>query len=187
MTFLKKWSAVALLSLPLAACSGASGVVTTADAKPGSSASEPAAASKAPAKHAALGDAIKIKGSEAGSEITVTMVKVAVSAKPSDEFSTPGAGNRFAAVQFVIKNSGTIAYEDAPINGAKVIDAEGQQFDAALFASKAGVALPATVKLAPGSSAKGFLTFEVPKKAKLVGAQFSTDSGFGQTAEWKIA
>jgi hypothetical protein len=104
----------------------------------------------------------------------------------SDDFMKPAAGNRFVAVQFKVTNTGTAAYDDSPSNGAKVLDAEGQQFTSALADSKAGPNLPGSVKLAPGGTAKGFITFEVPSATKVTGAQFSTKSGFGQTAEWKI-
>ncbi|WP_371479812.1 hypothetical protein [Kitasatospora sp. NBC_00315] len=41
--------------------------------------------------------------------------------------------------------------------------------------------------IAPGESGKGFVTFEVPKDAKLAKIQFGLDSGFAdQTGQWTI-
>lgn len=136
---------------------------------------------------AQLGDPITIKGNEGGSAVQVTALKVVATVTAKDGFSKPEPGNRFMAVQFALTNTGDASYDDAPSNGAKVSDAEGQQYDTALLEdSSAGRGLPSLLKLAPGATAKGYLVFEVPKAAKIVSVQFSQDSGFGQTAEWKI-
>ena len=92
------------------------------------------------------------------------------------------------AVQFRVRNVGKVAYNDSPTNGAKVSDASGQQFDPSIMAQRvsAGPVLPASVKLAPGGTALGYIVFEVPKAAKIKSVQFGTDSGFGETGEWRI-
>lgn len=94
---------------------------------------------------------------------------------------------RYVAVQFEIRNTGTISYDDAPMNGAKVADAEGQQFEPALVMKIAsGPLLPAGVKLTPGGKALGYLVFEVPKGSKVATVQFAMDSGFSETGEWRV-
>jgi hypothetical protein len=159
-----------------------SGVKNSADKSTASS------SGKAKAGPAKLGDAITIKGQEKGSAAQVTAVRYVATVKATDGFSTPAAGNRYAAVQFIVKNTGTVSYDDAPSNGAKVSDSENQQYDVALLEkSSAGQGLPFLLKLAPGGTAKGFLVFEVPTAAKIVSVQFSQASGFAETAEWKIA
>lgn len=188
--FAKRALAVAGMAVLLGGCAAPeSGVKTEADgtkASGGAGAKAPSGKAAGPAR---LGDTITVKGLEEGARIQVSAVKYVATVTSTDEFSKPAAGNRFVAVQFVIKNTGTVAYEDSPSNGAKVSDAEGQQFDATIIVqrSSAGPGLPAQVKLAPGGTAKGFLVFEVPKAAKIASVQFSQNSGFGETAEWKIA
>ncbi len=80
-----------------------------------------------------------------------------------------------------------MAYEDAPWNGATLVDKLGQQYDTSISGTTAGPDLNGGVKIAPGESALGYLTFEVPKTAKFGTFQFTLDSGFADgTAEWKI-
>lgn len=174
----------AALLLALTGCAGSSGVVTKPDAtgtsKAAASATEPAALK--------LGQPATIKGNAEGVQAQVTAMKVAATTKSTDGFSTPEKGMRYMAVQFRIVNTGTAPYDDTPANGARVVDADGQQFNAALMVTKiaAGVTFPAGVKIPPKGSALGYLAFEVPEKAKIVKVQFGMESGFGQTAEWTL-
>ena len=80
-----------------------------------------------------------------------------------------------------------MAYDDSPMNGAKVADKQGQQFNATIVSSiKAGPLLPASVKLPPKGKALGYIPFEVPKASTVTATQFSMDSGFGETGEWLV-
>ena len=134
-----------------------------------------------------MGDTITLTGNADGAKLEITMTKVAPTTKATDQFSTPQSGNRFMAVQFRIRNAGKVAYNDSPTNGAKVSDASGQQFDPTIVERvAAGPVLPASVKIAPGGTALGYIVFEVPKAAKIKSVQFGTDSGFGETGEWRI-
>ncbi len=134
---------------------------------------------------ARVGQPITIKGNNDGSKLQVTVMKV-VSTKPTDQFSTVDKGKRLVAVQFKLLNTGTATYDDAPSNGAKVVDAKGQQYEADFVFDKisAGEILPTSIKLAPKNRALGFLVFQIPTKAKIKQIQFSMDSGFGGTAQW---
>ncbi len=174
----------------LAGCGASSGVNTSADPQSSTStgtspgASTDAGDAKASAK---LGDAITLTGNT-GQKVSVTAGKVVDPVKATDGYSTPASGSRYVAVQFVIANKGDGAYDDSPSNGAKVADADGQQFEAAIMVDKtsAGPSLPSQVKVAPGGKAQGYLTFELPKGSKVAAVQFSMDSGFGETGEWKV-
>ncbi|MFD3330541.1 DUF4352 domain-containing protein [Streptomyces sp. NPDC058701] len=99
--------------------------------------------------------------------MAVTLVKVVDPAGAKNEFATPVAGTRFVAVQFRLKNTGTAVYKDSPGNGARVVDAQGQQFDTAFYPSNAGASFPGSITVAPGDTGLGFLTFEVPKASKI--------------------
>lgn len=49
-----------------------------------------------------------------------------------------------------------------------------------------GATLPASVKIAPGGRALGYLVFQIPKASRVAKVQFSMDSGFAETAEWTV-
>lgn len=179
--------AIAGVDALLTACgvSTSTSQVATAPAKSGSSA--PATSSAPKSQTAKIGDTAAISGNDEGAQVSVTVLKVVATAKSDNEYMAPEAGKRFVAVQFKIANTGKVSYDDAPSNVAKVIDSEGQQFDSTIADTTAGPSLPASVKLAPGGTAKGYITCEVPKNAKITGVQFSMDSGFGRTGEWKVS
>jgi hypothetical protein len=163
----------------LNACTTAE-VTSSPDGKP------PARRSRAPLRRR-FGDTISLKGNERGLKIAVTVVRVSPSAMGKDEFNQPEKGQRFVAVQITLKNVGSIAYDHSPGNGAKLIDVEDQQYDAALTDVALGPSIGSDVKLGPGSTRKGYLVFSVPKKIKLAKFQFTLDSGFApQAAEWLL-
>lgn len=177
-------------AIALTACSTGSTVTDTPKAAPSSSkdTAPEAAAEETPAapKVAKVGDTIALKGSEDGSKLDVTVVKVADPATSSIEGFTPEAGNRWIGVQFRLVNTGTIAYGDSPSNGAQIADADGQQFTSTFADITAGPSM-ASVNLKPGAKALGWIVFEVPKASKADIVQFGMDSGFAeQTGEWKL-
>lgn len=177
----------ALATLVLSGCSPtSSGVKTGAD---GNSSGAPSSSKPAGKASAKVGDSITLKGNNAGSKIAVTAIKVVDRVTATDGFSVPDAGKRFVAVQFSIQNTGTTAYDDSPANGAKVVDAQGQQFEAdiTMSESSAGPGLQASTKLPPGGKALGYLVFQVPIASKVAKIQFGQDSGFGETGEWTAA
>ncbi|MFD8478933.1 DUF4352 domain-containing protein [Kitasatospora sp. NPDC059673] len=136
---------------------------------------------------AKLGDTIGLKGTEKSNTADVTLVKVVDNAEGADEFTKPADGKRFVSVQFRIKATGSAAYADAPANSAKVLDDKGQGYSSSLDETKAGPEFPVPANIAPGESALGFITFEVPSDAKLDKIQFAMDSGFAQqTGQWKL-
>ncbi|MEV7776486.1 DUF4352 domain-containing protein [Kitasatospora sp. NPDC086791] len=189
----------ALVTLSATACNSTGGASVSTAAKqttaatgsdaakpaaPGSDAGKPADTAKAPAK---VGDTIALKGNDPADTADVTLVKVVDNAEGADEYTHPADGKRFVAVQFRIKASGKKAYSDAPGNGAKLLDAQGQAFGTTIADTKAGPSFQVPATIAPGESALGFVTFEVPKDAKLDKAQFGLDSGFApQTGQWKL-
>jgi hypothetical protein len=184
---------VAVGLIALTGCAASGGVKTTSDPLAGS-ASAPAASAPASPKSAvstpapasaSVGSTITLKGNT-DENIAVTLVKVVAIAKSSDSYMAPQAGNRYYAIQWRIKNVSTVAYSDSPSNGTKVADSADQQFESSFQDTKSGPSMPSGLKLAPGASALGFITYEVPTSSKIVKVQFSTDSGFGETGEWII-
>jgi hypothetical protein len=170
----------AALALTVSACTPTE-VTSSPDGKTAAAPKSKAAA------QAKVGDTITLKGNESGLKIAVTVVRVSPSAKGKDEFNQPEKGHRFVAVQITLKNVGSVAYDDSPGNGAKIIDTEDQQYDADIADVAAGPSIGSDVKLGAGSTRKGYLVFSVPRKAKLAKFQFTLDSGFAsQAAEWLL-
>ncbi|MGW5211138.1 DUF4352 domain-containing protein [Streptomyces sp. NPDC004051] len=182
--------AAALGALTLTACDTGSTVVD----KPKENAAAQADSGKDTAKEkfaapevAKVGDTLTLEGFEEGSQLDVTVVKVADPAKPADEFMKPASGKRFVGVQFQLVNTGEAAYSDSPSNGAQVADTEGQQFDATFGDITAGPSMASSLKLKPGAKGLGWIVFEVPEAAKVDTVQFTMDSGFAdKTGEWKL-
>ncbi|MEY9995712.1 hypothetical protein ABIE67_007744 [Streptomyces sp. V4I8] len=187
-------AAVAVAALGLTACGSGSGdeVVdkpkAKASATAGGNEKEPAAEKSSAAPEVAkVGDTLALKGMESGSGLDVTVVKVADNAKSSDEFFAPESGNRWIGVQFQLVNTGTKVYSDAPINGAKMADDQGQQFGTVIADITAGPSMSSDVRLKPGGKALGWIVFEVPKASKVATVTFGMDSGFAeQIGEWQL-
>ncbi len=179
----------ALVALGATACGPAdSSVSTTAKTSAAPAAGGKTSAAPAAKSAAKLGDTIALKGSDPANTADVTVLKIVDSPDGSDEFTKPADGMRFVAVQFRIKDTSAKAYSDAPQNSAKLLDAQGQSYGTSLSDTKAGPGFQVPVNIAPGESALGFITFEVPKDAKIAKAQFALDSGFAQqTAQWVLA
>ncbi|MEU9255461.1 DUF4352 domain-containing protein [Streptomyces sp. NPDC048270] len=172
-----------------AACAGEATVTTTPGSRAPIQEAAPAAQqpSPTPSLPATVGATIDLTGTGDGEKLAVTLVQVVDPARAQDEIATPAAGTRFVAVQFRLKNIGTVVYKDSPGNGAQVVDAQGQQFDTAFYSSNAGVSFPGSITVAPGDTGLGFLTFEVPKASKITKVQFSMNGGLApDTGQWNV-
>ncbi|RJL32166.1 DUF4352 domain-containing protein [Bailinhaonella thermotolerans] len=135
---------------------------------------------------ASAGDTLTLKGDPEGLTMDVTVNKVLQNARGEDEYTTPERGKRFVAIQVTLKNSGQIVYQDSPENGAVLVDAEGEQYMPSYQRVSGGQPL-STAKIGPGDRRRGYLVFEVPKKAKIATFQFTLNSGFaGETGEWTV-
>ncbi|WP_405747797.1 DUF4352 domain-containing protein [Streptomyces canus] len=192
-TTLATASVAAIAVLGLGACSSGTTVTDKPDTKTATATAgktTPPAAKPSPAapKQAGVGDTITLKGSEDGSRLDVTVVKVADPAKSADEYTSPEDGKRWIGVQFRLVNSGSKAYGDSPGNGAQIYDADGQQFGTVFADITAGPSMSSDVKLKPSAKALGWIVFEVPKGVKADTVQFAMDSGFAdQAGEWKLS
>ncbi|GGY42450.1 DUF4352 domain-containing protein [Streptomyces djakartensis] len=159
----------------------------SAKAEGGGAEKEPAAEKSAPPEVAGVGDTIALKGTESGSGLDVTVVKVVDNAESGDEFFAPEDGRRWVGVQFRLVNTGTKAYSDSPGNGAQIADDQGQQFGTVLADITAGPSMSSDVRLKPGAKALGWVVFEVPKASKAATVSFAMESGFAeQVGEWKL-
>lgn len=186
------------LSVLAAACASSGGVSTTAAKTPSTTAGTPAPSTPATpstpstsstpsAAKAGVGDTIDLSDSTTGKKIAVTVVKVVDPDSPGNEFETPPAGNRFESIQFRIVNLGTAAYQDDPLVEITAKDSAGQNMQQQIVTvTAAGAQMPSAVNLAPGDTALGFVTFDVPSGDKVAQAQYSFVGGLGTTGEWQI-
>lgn len=183
-------TAAALLAaaLTLTACTTTEPSVNTQPAKQSSAAKDAAKPKASPTEQAGVGDTLTLHGTDDGLQLDVTLVKWVDNAKSADEFSSPEKGNKWVAAQFQIVNTGTAVYSDSPSNGAQVSDSEGQQFTPVFATITAGPEMQASVRLAKGATALGYITFEVPKTSKIATLQLALDSGFAdESGQWQIA
>ena len=134
---------------------------------------------------ASIGDTIELAGFEDGASVRVTVMKV-VDPAPHEAYFGPEKGNRYAGIQLRIHNSGSVVYDDCPSNSAALIDAQDQQWTETALGSALEPEF-VCLKIRPDDKRVGFITFEIPKKAKLRTFQFGTESGFGPEAgEWSL-
>ncbi|MDH6112482.1 hypothetical protein P3T36_001365 [Kitasatospora sp. MAP12-15] len=181
-----------LIALATTACGPTTGASVSTQPKKSAAAgapssAKPAGAAKAPTV-AKVGDTIALKGTDKGASADITVVKVVDNAQSSDDYNKPADGKRWIAVQLRIKNTGTAAYNDDPENGTTLLDDQSQSYNPTVADITAGQSFPTPLAIAPGDSALGFITFEVPVATKLVKAQFALDSGFAdQSGQWQLS
>jgi hypothetical protein len=135
---------------------------------------------------AGIGDTITLHGYEEGEELQVT-VRGLIDPAKSDPYFGPRRGHKWVAVNLVLKNTGSKAYNDSPGNGAQLIDTSDEGYDEAGSETPSCHYMGYSVKIASGSKRAGCLVFEVKKAAKPVVFQFTMDSGFAdETGEWTL-
>lgn len=179
----------AALAAVLAAC-GTPEVTTVPDAEadismPSTAAGTPAETASAAPQTAKVGDTITLTGDDPGLKVAVKLNKVLDPAEPADEFFKPKDGERYYAVELIVKNVGTAVYQDSPSNGAVIVDAEGQQYNPTIVDVKGGVAF-SSVTVTPGKIRKGLIAFAIPKGAEIDTFQMGLNSGFAtQKGEWQ--
>lgn len=144
-------------------------------------ASQPPAAAKTPK----VGDAVILAGPN-GENLTATLVKVVDPATGTNNH--PETGTRFIGVEIQLVNHGSKAWagNGAPTTFAKVIDSQGQAFGPILASTNAGVMYTSQVTIAPGGTALGAITFQVPTGSTAAAVQINLDRGTGPHAEWQI-
>jgi hypothetical protein len=132
------------------------------------------------------GRTLSLNGTISGERIRVTFLRFVNSAHSKDAFFGPSPGKRYFAAQFRITNTGSAQYVDSPANGARVIDSRGRSYRTTFLvgALREGKVFDAAVRLEAGSTEVGYLTFEIPKSAKVHQVQFAENSGFGQVGTW---
>lgn len=182
--------AVTSVCLSALAASCSSSHVSTTPAQQPSPATTPSTSPTSPTasgQKAHVGDTIDLSDSTTGKNIAVTVVKVIDPDTSTNQVETPPAGDRFESVQFEIVNTGTGTYQDDPLTEIGAKDAAGQNLQqSTVTATAAGAQMPSSVNLAPGDTALGFVTFNVPSGDRIAQAQYSLNGAFSTTGEWQI-
>jgi len=102
------------------------------------------------------------------------------------EFDQPSPGTRYVGVEIELKNTGQVAYDDSPSNGATLITNTDEEADAEITLGGTCNS-PSDVKIAPGDTRKVCIPFEVPNAQKARKFQFTLNSGFAnETGEWSL-
>jgi Domain of unknown function (DUF4352) len=125
---------------------------------------------------AAAGATLVLDGVRDDERVEVTVLRILDPAHASG-FLGASKGKRLVGVELRLHNVGQSTYEDAPSNGARLVTEDGVEVDASLF-DEVHPAL-GSVGVAPGDTATGFVTFEVPKHRRATEFRFALDSGFG--------
>ena len=135
---------------------------------------------------AKVGDTITLHGYEEGEQMAVTVTRLYDPAG-AEQYFGPRRGRKYVAVDLVLKNTGTKAYNDSPGNGATLLDSANHGYTENLSETTSCQSIGSSIKIAPGSKRAGCLTFEIPKTAKPAVFQFTLDSGFADvTGEWQL-
>lgn len=167
--------------------STASPPAVSAPASPAAGATSTSATATTAPVSAQVGDTLNLSGNDTGSLMAVTVTRVVDPAAAANVFGSPSPGNRLVAVQFQLKNVGTAVYSDSPSNGAQLIDSRGQIYNSFIGDTNAGPSLPSIAHIAPGDTALGYITFQVPLGTSVAKVQFTLSSGFARdTGQWIV-
>ena len=116
------------------------------------------------------------------SNISVNVQQVIDPATSDNQFETPNAGYRFAAIKATITDSGTSNIQDDANNDFSVIGSDGQIYSAA-FDTILGCTNfnNGEYGLTPGASVVGCVNFQIPTGVVVAKVDFS---GSASQAEW---
>lgn len=149
--------------------------------------SSAAPSSSAASSKAHVGSTISLKGEQSADVMDVTLVQVAVTAAASDGFDKPPAGDRYYAAQFRLVNNGKETYSDSIDNDAIGLDSQGQQYQTDIVEGiTQGPLFADPVNIPVGSTALGWIVFDVPVGTTITALQFSLNSSFGNTGQWAV-
>lgn len=146
-------------------------------------------ASPAPAV-AHVGATLTLNGTDPGEKLQVTLVKVVDPAPPANQFGAPAAGMREVAFELRYKNVGSTTYSQSILTDVTALDQASHSYSIDLAGdTSAGPGFPSDlVNIAPGESADGFVSFQIPQGTPVTEVKLGLDYGFGtaDTGEWLV-
>jgi hypothetical protein len=173
----------ATVGLTLAACG-----TTTVNTTPATPATAQAKSPAASANVAHVGATVAASDSS-GDNAKVTLVKVIDPARGANQFATPDKGKSFVGVVLKIADANAKTLQGDANNYVTVIGSDQQTYtaDFAPIAkytnfNNGSFTIPA------GQSSLGAVTFQLPKRVKVVKVQFDLSGGFGggTVAQWRV-
>jgi hypothetical protein len=141
-----------------------------------------------------LGDTLELKGSGLGNKDTSDHTKTRISIKltkikgPFKGYDI-GSTKKLIGLQFRFKNTGELVYDNPLPNGKLKLagGGSGKQTNLIQIDGSKDPCQNPRLKLKPGKSKSVCIAFEVPKKGKLGSFSYTSDSGYGDTAEWALS
>jgi hypothetical protein len=143
-----------------------------------------------------VGDTLELNGSGLGNKdpsdhtktkITVTLSKIKGPFKGYDIKSN----RKLIGLQLKFKNTGELVYDNPLPNGKlKLVgggSGSGKQTSLIQIDGSKDPCVNPRLKLKAGKSKSVCIAFEVPKKGKLDTFEYTSDSGYGDTAQWTLA
>jgi hypothetical protein len=148
----------------------------------GSEPSEPEPEEPAEPQTASVGDTLTLEGFE-GLTMDVTLTKLDRGLEVDQDFDT----GSYVGVRLTLTNTGEVAYDDSPSNGATLVTKDDQQLTSTILFGDADCSGADAARIAPGDTRKVCVVFEGEEDQELRLFQFALDSGFAdQTGEWTL-
>lgn len=141
--------------------------------------------SPAPTRAAHVGEKFTIKA-EDGTSYDVTLLQVAQQATPADEFSTPAPGKHLSAAEFRV--TAITAVDENANNNANLVGSNSQTYTPSFLSVSEGTNFAnGSIKLQPGASSIGWVSFEVPDGVAVAKVVWTASAGFSAaTCEWLV-
>ncbi|HYU58505.1 MAG TPA: hypothetical protein VEO00_10710 [Actinomycetota bacterium] len=172
------------LAATLAACSGSGGTTDSSPRTTGAGTVSPNESPPPQNSTARVGETLTLHGTEEGSAIEVTVAEVIDPYTLQSEVLVPEEGTRLIAFDLELTNAGTVAYSDAPGNGAVLLDENDVEWNSVI--SGEDVAL-VSVTMAPGDSDSGLIYFQLPEDLGIARLRLTLNSGYGpESGEWLL-
>ncbi len=131
---------------------------------------------------ASVGDTLTLEGFE-GLTMDVTLTELDRDLEVDQDFDT----GSYVGVRLTLTNTGEVAYDDSPSNGAALVTKDDQQLSSTILFEDADCSGADAARIAPGDTRKVCVVFEREEGQELRLFQFALDSGFAeQTGEWTL-
>ncbi|HLY51030.1 MAG TPA: DUF4352 domain-containing protein [Solirubrobacteraceae bacterium] len=177
---------VVVISATVAAGCGTQTIIKTVTTSSQSAAATQTQALTA-SQTAKVGDTLTLTGNGGESmAVTVDQVMDPLQVGPYDQADQ---GQRFVGIQITLKNVGSVAYSDAPENGATLLSNTREQAQSQIVSGgPCGNEFASSANIAPGDTQQGCIPFEMPVGQTPASFQFTLNSGFAnQTGQWSLA
>ena len=145
----------------------------------------PASPSPAQQQQAHVGDQFTV-ALENGTKYQMTLLRVDQQASPANEFEAAEPGHHLAAAQFRV--TATTSVDENANNNATATGSDEQAYTSSLASVAEGTNFAnGQIRLQPGGSLVGWVTFELPDGVRITKVQWTPASGFSaQAAEWLV-